>query len=54
VLNLKMFYSNALVLPPYPPEDAAKEIFLLLWPRSAETGRPNKNPEGDPVTSRMK
>jgi hypothetical protein len=43
VLNLKMYYSsNALVLPPYPLEDAAKEIFLFLWPRSAETGRKNK------------
>jgi hypothetical protein len=29
VLNLKMYYSNALVLPPYPLEDAAKEIFLF-------------------------
>jgi hypothetical protein len=37
-----MYYSNALVVPPYPLEDAAKAIFLFLWQRSAETGRPNK------------
>jgi hypothetical protein len=29
MMNLKMYYSNALVLPPYPLEDAAKEIFLF-------------------------
>jgi hypothetical protein len=46
-----MYYSsNALVLPPYPLEDAAKEIFLFLWPKICRNWKTEQNPEEDPVT----
>lgn len=41
-MNLKMYYSNALVLPPYPLEDAAKEIFLFPLAKICRNWKPQQ------------
>jgi hypothetical protein len=42
MMNLKMYYSNALVLPPYPLEDAAKEIFLFPLAKICRNWKPEQ------------